>query len=58
MAGNNGRSLSIAPIKLKQLVRSYLYRKKLAGTLESIQIGFPAAIRESLAGVVFAQGLK
>ena len=53
---NNRRSLSITPRKLNQLVRSYLYRKKLADTLESIQIELLAAIQESPTKVVFASG--
>jgi len=54
----NGRGVSITPRKLKQLVRSYLYRKRLAETLESLQVALLAAIQESPTGVVFAQGFK
>jgi hypothetical protein len=38
MSRNNSRGVSLTPRKLNQLVRSYLYRKKLADTLESLQL--------------------
>ena len=58
MSKKKGKGVPITPRKLKQLVRSYLYRKKLAETLESLQVALLAAIQESPTGVVFAQGFK
>ena len=52
----NRGGVSITPRKLNQLVRSYLYRKNLADTLESLQIELLAAIQESPTKVVFAGG--
>jgi hypothetical protein len=56
MSRNDRSSLSITPRKLNQIVRSYLYRKKLADTLESIQLELLAVIKESPNKVVFAGG--
>ena len=58
MSGNKGRGVSISPRKLKQLVKSYLYRKRLAETLETVQQEILAAIQESECGVVFANGFS
>jgi len=58
MSRNNGRGVSITPRKLNQLVKSYLYRKRLAETLESLQLEILVAIQESECGVVFAQGFS
>ena len=51
MTLNNSSGVSLTPRKLKQLVKSYLYRKKLAETLESLQLELLAAIQESPAGI-------
>jgi len=49
MTLNNSSGVSLTPRKLNQLVKSYLYRKKLAETLESLQLELllnrPLAIR-------------
>jgi len=58
MSRNNGRGVSITPRKLNQLVKSYLYRKRLAETLESLQLEILVAIQESECGVVFAHGFS
>ncbi|MBW2309433.1 MAG: hypothetical protein JRG73_21150, partial [Deltaproteobacteria bacterium] len=58
MSRNKGRGVSITPRKLNQLVKSYLYRKRLAETLESLQLEILVAIQESECGVVFAQGFS
>ena len=58
MTRNNGRGVSITPRKLNQLVKSYLYRKRLAETLETLQIQILVAIQESECGVVFANGFS
>lgn len=51
-----GKGVSLTIHKLNLLVRSYLYRKKLSDTLETIQYELLAAIRESPSGIVFALG--
>lgn len=56
MSNRNGRGVSLTPRKLNLIVRSYLYRKKLADTLESLQFELLATIQESPTGVVFAHG--
>jgi len=58
MSRNNGIGVSITPRKLNQLVKSYLYRKRLAETLETLQIQILVAIQESECGVVFANGFS
>jgi len=58
MSRNNGRGVSVTPRKLNQLVKSYLYRKRLAETLESLQLEILVAIQESERGVVFANGFS
>ena len=56
MSNRNGRGVSLTPRKLNLIVRSYLYRKKLADTLESLQFALLSAIQELPDGVVFASG--
>ena len=58
MSGNNGRGVSVTPRKLNQLVKSYLYRKRLAETLETLQLEILAVIQESECGIVFANGFS
>jgi len=58
MSRNNGRGVSVTPRKLNQLVKSYLYRKRLAETLETLQIQILVAIQESESEVIFANGLS
>ena len=47
MSRNNGRGVSITRRKLDQLVKSYLYQKKPADTLDSLRIELLAAVQVS-----------